>query len=383
MLVQWKAEKQKKLEEERKKKKPIFKVGIVQKKVTGSPLILDKNFVSRKQKLSANQRNHSMTTRSKAKASSDATNGVSHYMNQHREPQKMSFCRIEKDICKPLNSYKFKLPKSVAELGQCRTLTYPNSPQFTNKIREPEKSCENKSNRKKGNTISLTYNKKQEISFNESSPGKGGTPINVVSTNCAEKDPTLKPIYYSPFIEEREDLTSRDGHEVGEFQTKILLFKNYITSETKRLLDKCNTWKIICDKNTDIPQEILGEIYSVTGKTILLTSDKFRQFKDLIEKCEAKDPLIKLEDLQGFQDWISIEVHRIEIDFNHLEERKKNNWAVEVPKTDENIVKVSRNVRKKVKKPMGKSNIRDHINGETALLCKVILENVNFEPDFF
>lgn len=129
------------------------------------------------------------------------------------------------------------------------------------------------------------------------------------------------------------------------------------------LLDKCETWKHIYEEFPEIPEDIEGEIDSLIGKTQLLTSDKFMQFKSLIDKCEAGDPLIKIEDLQGFQDWISIEVERIDNDFCKLEKRKQNNWVaeiIEIKKSKATKIKMNKKSSKKI---IGKSDIRSHING--------------------
>lgn len=145
-------------------------------------------------------------------------------------------------------------------------------------------------------------------------------------------------------------------------------FRKYVECQTKRLLEKCDEWDQICKNETSIPADVEGEINSVIGKTKLLTSDKFKQFKDLIEKCDKKDPMIKIDDLQGFQDWVSIEVENMDQAFHKLEQSKQNNWQESKPKKI--VEKIEKNVVNKEnknppKQPAGKSNMRAHILGKT------------------
>lgn len=142
--------------------------------------------------------------------------------------------------------------------------------------------------------------------------------------------------------------------------------------QTKRLLGMCDEWKQFLKENPEIPEDVIGEINCVVGKTNLLTSDKFKQFKDIIEKCDQKDPMIKIDDLQGFQDWVSIEVDNIDEVFAKLEKRKKNNWKDKL-KPQKIIAKVENKVENKEnknppKQPVGKSNIRAHIMGKSLFV---------------
>lgn len=133
--------------------------------------------------------------------------------------------------------------------------------------------------------------------------------------------------------------------------------------ETNRLLGKCSEWEKF-KESSDLSEDVKGEINSVIGKTKLLTSDKFKQFAELIEKCDQNDPMIKVDDLQGFQDWVSIEVDKIDDAFGKLEEGKKNNFAKKEvkPKTVKSVINKENKVP--TKQPVGKSNIRAHIMGK-------------------
>lgn len=106
-----------------------------------------------------------------------------------------------------------------------------------------------------------------------------------------------------------------------------------------------------------------GDINAVVGKTKLLTSDKFRQFQGLIDKCEAGDPLIKVDDLQGFHDWVTLEVEDLDKAYSRLEERRQNNWIEEaqIPA----VQKRSKVTKPISRKPAAASNMRAHILGRS------------------
>lgn len=118
-----------------------------------------------------------------------------------------------------------------------------------------------------------------------------------------------------------------------------------------------------------IPTDVQDEILSLCGKTNLLTSDKFKQFKDLIDKCENRDPMIKIDDLQGYQDWVAIEVEGLDQAFIKLEERKERGWKCET-KVKIEVQKENRPERtKRTGRFQGvRSNIRQHILGRVLLL---------------
>ena len=135
--------------------------------------------------------------------------------------------------------------------------------------------------------------------------------------------------------------------------------------ETDRLLNRCSEWEKFKDDKPNLSEDVKGEINAIIGKTKLLTSDKFKQFKDLIEKCNQKDPMIKVDDLQGFQDWVSLEVDKVDDVFNKLEEGKKNDFASmqSKPKPVKKMT-VKKENKAPAKQVIGKSNIRDNKMGK-------------------
>lgn len=147
-----------------------------------------------------------------------------------------------------------------------------------------------------------------------------------------------------------------------------LCFRKLLESETKILNDKCIQWNEKLNYRTDIPETIQGDIGSVIGKTKMLTSDKFKQFQELIDKFNKMDPMIKINDLQGFWEWMLLDVDKMHEEFFKLSKLEENKWMVEEEKQNvKKVVKKMPVVKKTVVKPKGVSNIRAHILGESQL----------------
>lgn len=79
--------------------------------------------------------------------------------------------------------------------------------------------------------------------------------------------------------------------------------------ETQRLHDFCEKWNNI-GKSESPSEEIASEINALSGKTRLLTSDKFMQFRRLVEQFDTgtANPPIMPEDLTGFWDMVYLQV---------------------------------------------------------------------------
>lgn len=76
-----------------------------------------------------------------------------------------------------------------------------------------------------------------------------------------------------------------------------------------------NDWEKIA-RLDDLDQNIIDDIDLVVGQTRLLTRDKFKQFRTLIEQHEADHDKIKvtLDDLIGFWDMMYLQVSVNDID---------------------------------------------------------------------
>lgn len=395
MLQEWKLQKLKRMEEMRKKQKPIFKVGVVHRKATGSPLTNISNIINNKPV--ANQKPMKgkieapagVVTRAKAKLLKPTT-----------PPKQTQFLRAVKNKMKPINRHAFVLPKAVAALP---TLTIPFSPNITKSSKKVKKTKaesprkidfdvsivieENKNvpDKLKEMEVTSTSDEMENLEDKMKSVSIPHTPEDQIASTKKED---YVPIHYSPYVTMSRgsvkksprnskirltmDVNQQIQKEENEHNCRIFSFRKFVECETKRLLEKCEEWEKI--KQTErLSEDVNGEISAVIGKTKLLTSDKFKQFKDLIEKCAQNDPMIKIDDLQGFQDWVALEVDKIDSSFVKLEEGKNNNFAkkeVDKPKATKTVVNKENKVPSKqpVGKPAGSSNMRAHILAARKLM---------------
>lgn len=144
MLQQWKLEKQKRIEEIKKKQKPVFRVGIIQRKATGSPLInltntftkknlLDQEKIIKVSKPVATEK-QGVVTRSKAKLLKPLTTPP--------RPAASKFLKIDKNKPKAIKKHNFVVPKAVSQLPYSQRITIPSSPQITKSSRKGKKPIE-------------------------------------------------------------------------------------------------------------------------------------------------------------------------------------------------------------------------------------------------
>ena len=84
-----------------------------------------------------------------------------------------------------------------------------------------------------------------------------------------------------------------------------------MVEETSRLNELADFWSKIQSEGR-IPEHVNDEILAVVGQTRLLLSDKFQQFRSLIDnyeaKCENTTTIIKTDDLLGFWDMLYLAV---------------------------------------------------------------------------
>ncbi|KAL0280451.1 UNVERIFIED_CONTAM: hypothetical protein PYX00_001733 [Menopon gallinae] len=398
-LAKWKAEKQRALAEQKKNQKPVFKVGILQRKATGSPLLkltssyANKNFlkpdqVSKVIRPSNIGSNIGVVTRAKAKALASG--------NQEIPKKDTKFSVIVNNKRKAIKNHAFTVPESVTALANPLKITLPQTPKVLKgrrnmKVRinesvkvlegtdeksvcDDEEKCEETTDMKDVAVEEMEKETKMDVSVTEE-PVKEDTETNKSVTETSSE---FVPIHYSPFVKSERgsdrksprrgklnltiDVDQLIEKEENEFKCRIFSFRKYVECQSKKLLDLCELWKNMTKTDRTIPSDVQDEILSLCGKTNLLTSDKFKQFKDLIDKCENKDPMIKIEDLQGYQDWVAIEVESLDHAFIKLEERRARNWKCET-KVQVKVQKENRPVQaKKTGKFQGvRSNIRQHI----------------------
>lgn len=231
MLKKWKAEKLLRLEEAKKKAKPVFKVGVIQRTATGSPLVGNSNWNVKKKLVTdsaiskcGKENVDGIMTRSKSRAIAQQTGKSDQKSklnpkNKNALPLPNKFCKIDKGKIKPLDSYKFKLPKSVSELPASKSLTYPNSPKIT-KSKKLMKGSKGKSENNDNDEMNL-----KETSFTLSNSENA----NHVNSDKTENE-SIQPVCYSPFTKKntRISLKQTETKEDNDFQNKILSFRYFV-----------------------------------------------------------------------------------------------------------------------------------------------------------
>lgn len=120
-------------------------------------------------------------------------------------------------------------------------------------------------------------------------------------------------------------------HKDGHYFLKLL------QSEKSRLLSMAEqAERDMCvlttnsSPNNEISDEIFGILRSVSGKTKLLVSQKFKQFEGLCHNNLNPTPDEKfpttIEDLLGFWDMVNLQIEHIDSLFKELDLIKANNW---------------------------------------------------------
>lgn len=144
----------------------------------------------------------------------------------------------------------------------------------------------------------------------------------------------------------------------------VSYFRQLLQNEKQYLLQLCQNWEKVCETNTEITEEISGQIRTTLGQTHLLINQRFKQFSGLIDDCEFKrsDKEMTCNDLQGFWDMIYYQVIDIHEKFKKLEALKNNNWEnkedKKVNKTDSKKPIPENKVKRKV---LQSSALKNHI----------------------
>ncbi|XP_041472475.1 uncharacterized protein LOC121421744 [Lytechinus variegatus] len=129
-------------------------------------------------------------------------------------------------------------------------------------------------------------------------------------------------------------------------------FKSLVSSETTRLLDRCSVWENILS-DSDLSEEVCGEVRSAIGKAKLLIDQRFKQFLGLIKNCEfgLGEKVTHCSDLEGFWEMIYFQVEDVDALFKELEKLKENNWEREEKQVAK--PKVMKKKKPVSKKPVG------------------------------
>ncbi|KAL8571005.1 hypothetical protein ACOMHN_037865 [Nucella lapillus] len=110
-------------------------------------------------------------------------------------------------------------------------------------------------------------------------------------------------------------------------------FLSIMASEEERLNQQSKRAEGLM-RSQDLPEEVNGRIRAAIGKSNLLISRKFQQFKELCSQHMHPEPEERIplyEDLQGFWDMIKIQVDNVDDNFAEIDHMSQNGWK-EVPR---------------------------------------------------
>lgn len=220
MLAKWKAEKQKILAEQKKNQKPVFKVGILQRKATGSPLLkltssyAGKNFLKPDQVSKViRPSNTGIVTRAKAKALA---------IGNQEEPKKDSkFSIIVNNKRKAIKNHVFSVPESVTAFSNQLKITLPQTPKvlkgkrnmkvrINDSVKVHEKTIE-KTVWNAGEQCKETTGVEKCIEEveNESDAIKDAQETVKHDTKTNNSSSDFVPIHYSPFVKSERGSDSK------------------------------------------------------------------------------------------------------------------------------------------------------------------------------
>lgn len=121
-----------------------------------------------------------------------------------------------------------------------------------------------------------------------------------------------------------------------------------LKNEIDRLTNEADIWSSRNEEN--IPELVKDEILAVVGQTRLLLSQKFKDFNNLIDRCEGSkktDGLkVTLEDLEGFWDMMYREVMQLDQKYRNLQLLESNQWQEQVSAVNKVSKKVQKGKRK-------------------------------------
>ncbi|XP_042209782.1 disks large-associated protein 5-like [Homarus americanus] len=111
-------------------------------------------------------------------------------------------------------------------------------------------------------------------------------------------------------------------------ELNVAHFRVVLEGETHSLRNYCFKWKKNLKANSDVPEDIEGDIMVAIGQAELLIKERFNQFNGLIDDCEFKrgEKETTCLDLQGFWDIVYLQVEKVIKKFNSLEKLKNNGW---------------------------------------------------------
>lgn len=225
--------------------------------------------------------------------------------------------------------------------------------------------------------------------------------LNVTPTTSADSPSDQSINYVSPFVsttrgkvsarkerKQRESVykldpscTSMNERPIADVETRrrretALYFRKQIDDESNRLLALADTWQRHKEEFSDQMISEYVDLINVTiDQTRLLLSKKFRQFRDLIDRCESGtgEQIVLACDLEGFWSMLYVQVEQCNARFERLDILKASEW-----KEAEDIASASKssNIRmlKKTVIPHTKNGILDLLKASRAKFQEEMLK---------
>lgn len=142
----------------------------------------------------------------------------------------------------------------------------------------------------------------------------------------------------SDIMEDKENKNEKD----------VAYFRETLSGERNRLTELCKKWKEIMVES-NVNEEIAGDIRTTIGQAELLMNQRFHQFSGLIDACEYNtgEKKTTCTDLEGFWEMIYSQVVDVDNRFKSLKELQENGWK---SKETQKTRKVQRKPSEKIKR---------------------------------
>ncbi|XP_076773773.1 disks large-associated protein 1 isoform X21 [Arvicanthis niloticus] len=130
-------------------------------------------------------------------------------------------------------------------------------------------------------------------------------------------DPWIDSITEDPLEAVQRSVCHRDGH----------WFLKLLQAERDRMEGWCKQMERE-ERESNLPEDILGKIRTAVGSAQLLMAQKFYQFRELCEENLNPNahPRPTSQDLAGFWDMLQLSIENISMKFDELHQLKANNW---------------------------------------------------------
>ncbi|KAF6038329.1 DLGAP5 [Bugula neritina] len=139
------------------------------------------------------------------------------------------------------------------------------------------------------------------------------------------------------------------SENTGDPIKDVNYFKHLVQTNADRLESLAAQWDQL-NEDTELCDDVHGEIRSVSCQARLIIAERFKQFSGLIKKCEnnvGEKPVL-VGDLDGFWDMIFFQVEDVLAKFDKLTKLQEAGWKKENSPV---VVKKIKAVKKKVVKP--------------------------------